>query len=142
MSDTYQGECFCVEVKFEVSGTPASEGYCHCNDCRNWSAAPFIAFSLWAADAVKFTSGEASVGSYSKSGRSVRKFCTVCGANLMAALPGMNLIDVFPSQIEGFQPAPTLHISYAGKVMPVVDGLPKYSDLPAEIGGSGDLLPE
>ncbi|MFP6687980.1 MAG: GFA family protein [Alphaproteobacteria bacterium] len=59
MSDTYQGGCFCGEVKFEVSGTPASEDYCHCNDCRNWSAAPFTTFSLWATDAVKFTSGEA-----------------------------------------------------------------------------------
>ena len=73
MSDTYKGACFCGEVAFEVSGAPVAEGYCHCNDCRNWSAAPFVAFSLWPTGAVTFTKGEANVGSYSKTERSVRK---------------------------------------------------------------------
>ena len=142
MSDTYKGECFCGEVAFEVSGTPVAEGYCHCNDCRSWSAAPFVALSLWPTGAVTFTKGEASVGSYAKTERSVRKFCTVCVGNLMIDQPGRNVIDVFPSQMKDFQRTPTMHVAYASKVMPVVDGLPKFADVPAEYGGSGDLLPE
>jgi len=142
MSNTYKGGCFCGEVAFEVSGAPVAEGYCHCNDCRNWAAAPFIAFSLWAPDAVRITKGEASVGSYSKTERSERKFCTSCGGHLMNAHPGMKMVDVYPSQMEGFEPAPTLHVGYGEKVMSVVDGLPKFADVPAEFGGSGDLLPE
>ena len=142
MSSTYTGGCFCGEVAFEVLGTPLAEGYCHCSDCRNWSAAAFIAFSLWAPDAVKVTGGETSIASYSKSERSVRKYCTVCGGHLMTAHPGMNLVSVYPSQVAGFETTPTLHVGYGEKVMSIVDGLPKYADVPAEFGGSGDLLPE
>lgn len=140
MSEMYKGGCFCGAVAFEVSGTPVAQGYCHCGDCRSWSAAPFIAFSLWAPDAVQITKGETSVGSFSKTENSERKFCISCGGHLMNAHPGMNLVDVYPSQMEGFEPTPTLHVGYGEKVMSIVDGLPKYADVPAEFGGSGDLL--
>ena len=142
MSDTYKGGCFCGEVAFEVSGEPVAEGYCHCNDCRTWSAAPFIAFTLWPPEAVKIIAGEDSVSSFSKSDRSERKFCTACGGHLMNAHPGMNLVDVYPSQMNGFNHTPTLHVAYGEKVVAVKDGLPKFADVPAEFGGSGDLLAE
>jgi hypothetical protein len=142
MSGIYKGGCFCGAVAFEVSGTPVAEGYCHCADCRNWAAAPFIAFTLWAPDAVRITKGEGRLASYSKSEKSARKFCTSCGGHLMTAHPNMNLVSVYPSQIEAFKPAPTVHVAYSEKVMPVPDGLPKFADVPAEYGGSGEMLAE
>jgi hypothetical protein len=36
----YSGLCFCGAVQFSVSGEPAAMGYCHCDSCRRWSAAP------------------------------------------------------------------------------------------------------
>ena len=44
---SYAGQCFCGEVRFTVTGEPAVMGYCHCESCRLWSAAPLSAFSLW-----------------------------------------------------------------------------------------------
>jgi hypothetical protein len=37
---------------------------------------------------------------------------------------------------------PQLHVHYAEKVMAIRDGLPKMKDVPKEMGGSGDTLPE
>ncbi len=33
-------------------------GYCHCSPCRQWSAAPVSAFTMWAPSAVSIVSGE------------------------------------------------------------------------------------
>ncbi len=142
MSGISKGGCFCGKVAFEVSGTPVAEGYCHCADCRNWAAAPLTAFTLWAPDAVKITGGEARLASFAKSEKSERKFCAACGGHLMTAHPHMNMVSVYPSQIADFKPAPTLHVAYAEKVVSVTDGLPKFADVPAEYGGSGDMLAE
>jgi hypothetical protein len=90
---THQGHCFCGAVEIEVNGAPEAMGYCHCNACRSWSAAPVNAFSLWK-----------------------------------------------PKTSVAFTPA--LHVNYAETVLPIRDGLPKLKDFPAEMGGSGTVLPE
>ncbi len=142
MGDIYKGSCFCGEVEFEVTGTPAVMGYCHCKDCTTWSAAPINAFSLWAPDNVRITKGEASVGTFNKTEISYRKFCKVCGGHLMTDHPGMKLVDVYASVLQGFTHAPTLHVHYGNKMVSLKDGLPKFKDLPADFGGSGEMLPE
>src|SRR5262249_34498151 len=53
------GNCFCGEVKFEVTGSPAAMGYCHCESCRQWSAGPVNAFTLWDPKSLKITHGAA-----------------------------------------------------------------------------------
>ncbi len=35
-----------------------------------------------------------------------------------------------------------VHVNYAETVLPMKDGLPKFKDFPAEMGGSGENLPE
>lgn len=142
MSDSYKGACFCGAVEFEATGAPAVIGYCHCDDCKAWSGAPINAFSLWAPDNVRITKGEASVGAFNKTENSYRKFCKVCGGHLMTDHPGMKLVDVYASVIQGFSHEPTLHVHYGNKMVSVKDGLPKFKDLPTDFGGSGEMLPE
>jgi hypothetical protein len=38
--------------------------------------------------------------------------------------------------------APQAHVNYAETVLPMRDGLPKLKDLPAKLGGSGEVIPE
>lgn len=142
MSDTYKGTCFCGEIEFEVSGTPAVMGYCHCADCAGWAAAPINAFSLWPMGSARITKGEASVGTFSKSEASIRKFCKACGGHLMTDHPGMKLVDVYPNAVPDLTHVPEVHVHYANKTVSVKDGLPKFRDMPADFGGSGDMLPE
>jgi hypothetical protein len=61
---SYVGSCFCGAVHFTVTGTPVSMGYCHCNSCRHWSAAPVNAFTLWQPENVRITRGEENIGRY------------------------------------------------------------------------------
>jgi predicted GNAT family acetyltransferase len=138
----YKASCFCGSVEIEVTGTPVFAGYCHCGDCQAWSAAPINAFSLWKSDDVRITKGEADIGTFHKTENSYRKFCKICGGHLMTDHPRMRLIDVYANLLQGYTHAPTLHANYGSKTVTVKDGLPKYRDLPAELGGSGETLPD
>ena len=144
MSDanSYTGKCFCGAVELTVTGGPVAMGYCHCGACRAWSAGPVNAFSLWPPEAVRVTRGADQVGSYQKTGTSVRKWCTTCGGHLLTEHPLWGVTDVFAAVIPELPFKAALHVNYASTVLPMRDGLPKQQDFPAEMGGSGVLLPE
>ena len=142
MASQHKGKCFCGEVAIEVAGEPEGMGYCHCESCRSWSGGPVNAFSLWKPDAVKVTKGQGSLATYAKTPGSERKFCTKCGGHVMTNHPGLGLVDVFAATIPTLKFAPGLHVNYAETVLPMKDGLPKLKDFPAELGGSGVILPE
>jgi hypothetical protein len=139
---THQGQCFCGSVTIEVTGTPEGMGYCHCQSCRSWSAAPVNAFTLWKTDAVRVTAGADKLGSFQKTPRSQRQYCTRCGGHVMTAHPAWGLIDVYSATIPSLKFIPGVHVNYAETVLPMRDGLPKLRDFPAELGGSGEAIKE
>jgi len=139
---TYQGECFCGSVKIEASGEPEGMGYCHCSSCRSWSGGPVNALTLWKPDAVKVTSGSNDLATFQKTEFSQRQYCAKCGGHLMTNHPTIGLVDVFAATIPDLDFKPGVHLNYAETVLPMRDGLPKLKDFPAEIGGSGESVPE
>jgi hypothetical protein len=142
MSSVTKGQCFCGAVQLEVSGQPTAMGYCHCESCRQWSAGPVNAFTLWPPDAVKVTRGAEQIGSYNKTPGSTRKWCKKCGGHLMTDHPGMKLVDVYAAIIPALKFEPGVHVHYRETVLHIHDGKPKLKDMPAEMGGSGQSLPE
>jgi hypothetical protein len=138
----YKGRCFCGAVEVRVTGSPAAMGYCHCTSCRQWSAAPVNAFTLWPPKAVAVTKGADQVGAFSKTERSIRKYCKACGGHLMTEHPLWQLIDVYAATIPELPFAPQLHVNYGETVLPMRDGLPKQRDVPKEMGGTGSIVPE
>ena len=138
----YRGQCFCGEVQFTVTGTPAGMGYCHCESCRSWSAGPVNAFSLWKPDQVKVTKGADKIGTFHKTDTSHRQWCTVCGGHIMTDHPPFGLIDVYAATIPTYRHDPKVHVNYGDTVLHIKDGLPKFKDFPKEMGGSGEMLPE
>lgn len=139
---TYKGSCFCGAVEFTVTGDPAAMGYCHCNDCRHWSAGPVNGFSLWKPDALKITKGENNIGTYNKTPNSYRKWCKTCGGHVFTDHPPMGLFDVYASVLPDLPFKPALHVFYGDTVLRIKDGLPKWKDVPKEMGGSGQSLPD
>jgi hypothetical protein len=137
-----RGSCFCGAVQLRLTGEPAAMGYCHCTSCREWSAGPVNAFTLWPPQAVSIVRGKEHIGSFSKTPRSIRKWCTVCGGHLFTEHPEWGLIDVYAATIPTFPFQPGVHVNYAQTVLPIHDGLPKQKDYPKEMGGSGELLAE
>lgn len=139
---TYKGSCFCGAVQLAVTGAPEAMGFCHCDDCRSWAAAPVNAFSLWKPEAVKVTKGADQVGVYHKTERSHRKFCKSCGGHLFSEHPQWKLVDVYAAVIPELRHEAGVHVHYQHTVLRMRDGLPKMKDLPKEMGGSGETLPE
>ena len=137
---TYNATCFCGAVELKLTGEPVFQGYCHCDSCKHWLGAPVNAATLWPTDAVQFTKGEELLGTFSKAPRSQRKHCTKCGSNVVNAHYDEGLVDVFASNIKAFPFEPTMHVHYAERLINMPDDLPKFSDLPSEFGGSGDLI--
>ena len=138
----YQGRCFCGAVELRVTGKPAAMGYCHCISCREWSAGPVNAFTLWPPSAVTVTRGAASLGVYKKTENSIRKWCKACGGHVLTEHPNFGLVDVYAATIPALSFEPMLHVNYGETVLRMHDGLPKQRDFPAEMGGSGTLLAE
>jgi hypothetical protein len=144
MSDqkSYSGRCFCGAVEIVATGEPVAMGYCHCASCRHWSAGPVNAFTLWQPQAVRVIKGGEHVEGYQKSDTSVRKFCELCGGHLYTEHPTWGVTDVYAALLPDLDYTPALHVNYQESVLRIRDGLPKYKDMPAEMGGSGDTLPE
>lgn len=139
---SYDGACFCGAVRVRATGAPFAMGYCHCKDCRAWSASPVNAFTLWQPEAVEVTAGREFLGTYKGSEASHRQYCTKCGGHVMAAHPPANFVDVYSAVLPGLKFQPGLHVNYESAVLRIKDGLPKLKDFPAEMGGSGETLPE
>jgi hypothetical protein len=139
---TYAGKCFCGAVELSVSGEPAAMGYCHCSSCREWSAGPVNAFTLWSRDSVAISKGAENIGSYSKTPQSIRKWCKTCGGHVLTDHPSWGVTDVYAAVIPKLAFKPGVHVHYQESVLHLRDGLPKQKDMPKEMGGSGTLLPE
>ena len=138
----YKGGCFCGAVQLSVTGEPAAMGYCHCESCRSWAAAPVNAFTLWTPEAVQVTRGADQIGAFQKTARSLRKWCKACGGHLFTEHPLWGLIDVYAASIPDFPFHAGVHVNYQETRLRMRDGLPKMKDLPSEMGGSGVSLPE
>jgi hypothetical protein len=142
MADTHNGACFCGAVEVTVTGSPEAMGFCHCESCRSWSAAPVNAFVLWKADQVQVTKGADQLGTFHKTEMSHRQFCRTCGGHVMTAHPPLGMVDVYSATVPSVKFTPQLHVFYSESVLPMRDGLPKMKDFPAEFGGSGEMMPE
>jgi hypothetical protein len=148
-SESYAGHCFCGAVGFTLSGAPEVMAYCHCDSCRHWSGGQVAAFTLWKPDAFKVTKGVDHIGAFDKlaatnngAGTSNRKWCKCCGGHIYTDHPTMGVVDVPAVLVVGLDFRPEFHVHYQETVHQMKDGLPKFRDLPAEAGGSGDMLSE
>ena len=148
-SDNYKGRCFCGAVEFSLTGAPEIMAYCHCGSCRQWSAGPVNAFTLWQPDSFKVTKGADNIDEYdrtaateNKAGFSNRKWCKVCGGHVYIDHPPAGLVDIPAVLVEGLNFQPAFHVHYQETVHRMHDGLPKFKDLPEPAGGSGEEMPE
>ncbi len=142
IDNPYTAKCFCGQVELEVSGAPIFQGFCHCDSCRSWLGAPVHAATLWPTEKVTIVKGEEKLATYKKTERSQRKHCTNCGGHVINSHPDEGFVDVMAPIIKDFPFEPTMHVHYGERILSMPDGLPKYKDVPAEFGGTGDLIKE
>jgi hypothetical protein len=116
--------------------------YCHCKNCRSWSAGPVNAFTLWKPEQVRVTRRDDEIGEYRANDQSHRQWCKACGGHLLTNHPSWGLVDVYAATIASLPFTPGVHVNYESTVLPMKDGLPKLKDFPAEFGGSGEAMAE
>ncbi len=139
---TCKGSCFCGAVQLTVRGTPEAMGYCHCESCRHWSAAPVNAFTLWKPEAVTINRGADNMGTYRKTPQSLRRWCRTCGGHVLTEHPELGLVDVYAAILPDLPFEPGVHVHYQESVLSIRDGVTKLRDVPAELGGSGESMRE
>ena len=100
------------------------------------------AFTLSKKENVRITKGEEFLGRFTSSDISKRGYCTKCGGHILVEHPTLGLMDVRIGALRGFPFKPKVHLNYAEPILPMKDGLLQLKDFPAEIGGSGQTMPE
>ena len=136
------GQLFFGAVEFTVTGAPDAMGYCHCTSCRQWSAGPVNAFTLWKPDAIQVTRDADNIDTYNKTPQSYHKWYKTFGGHLFTEHPCLGLTDVYAAVIPELAYTPGVHINYQDAVLHIRDGLPKLKNVPKEFGGSGINMTE
>jgi hypothetical protein len=52
----------------------------------------------------------------------------------------LGLIDVYAAIIRTYPFKANVHVNYQESVLPMHDGLPKFRDVPKEMGGTGEMV--
>ena len=144
---TYEGGCFCGAVRIAVRGRPVAAGLCHCESCRRWHSAPVNAWALWPDAAVEVTGGGEELLEFNRQGGdgpSGRSSCRRCGGAVFNRKPHFGMTVVYAMTLADSELAfePTFHCYYGEGVLHLADGLPKFADLPENLGGTGERLDE
>ncbi|RXW17087.1 hypothetical protein EST38_g8760 [Candolleomyces aberdarensis] len=103
---SYQGECLCGAVAFELQGEPFHYVICHCKNCKQAGGGAFMANAFFKPQHVTVTKGKDSVKTYSdnktKSGNAIsRSFCSNCGSSLFIGPAAGNITIVQASNVNG-----------------------------------------
>ena len=131
-----EAKCWCGAVRLELRGEPAVQFYCHCDDCQTVHGAAYVGVALYPADAVQVTQGERTRATYKTL---PRERCARCGTQMLGHVQGQPLIGVKGNLLPAGKFKPAFHIRCKYALLPVVDALPHYDDLPREFGGDGRL---
>jgi hypothetical protein len=142
LSVRHEGSCFCGAVGIQAFGEPIDMGFCHCQSCRTYSGATYVAFAVWPAELVEVVRGQELLGGFNKAETSHRTFCTRCGGHLFLEHPHLGVVDIRAAVLASLPLRPRVHLNYDEAVVAVSDDLPKFRDMPVEIGGSGELVPD
>jgi len=119
MTDVFEGQCQCGDVRYRVSGTAATLFACHCTECQRQSASAF-GMALWikAAD-IELLSGEPKEWIRITPGgkRMACRFCPTCGTRLFHQMLGQaGIVSIKPGTLDNTKGlAPVAHIWTASR---------------------------
>lgn len=146
-----KASCLCGACQVETVGEPKWVANCHCSQCRRALSASYGCLAGFDPVSVKVTQGEENLVSYT-TGKEERFSCKICGSKVYAHLHHLNHKAIYndnftspnhgPDGKIGSVFAPMLHIYYTSGNTNVLDGLPKFVDLPQAFGGSGKQVDE
>ncbi|TCL08945.1 glutathione-dependent formaldehyde-activating enzyme [Shimia isoporae] len=128
----YHVTCDCGAVGMSLTGEPRVRGHCHCQACRTLLNTPYHSVNAWMPEQVRITSGEADLIDFQHPYLKMRKiYCGKCGEVMFNTnamdwrvvsqhLMAKNNDGILPDELKSLS-----HFHYGGRVIDVVDDLPK-----------------
>lgn len=86
------GSCLCGTVAYEVDAEPGPIIHCHCETCRKAHGSAFSSLMGVRRAAFRWTRGESALSAFESSPGKLRRFCTVCGSQIVAERAGQPTI--------------------------------------------------
>src|SRR5947209_18841331 len=127
------GGCMCGGVRFEVTESLVSAGYCHCTRCQRRTGTAASVSGRIAPGSLRITAGEELVRSYRPDDGFAKEFCSACGSALWSRHPEDP--DVVAVRLGAFDRDPGIRPSYRQYVADAApwepipdDGLPRHPE--------------
>lgn len=128
------GRCACGAVRFEVTESFSSAGYCHCHRCQRRSGVPWSFNGLVEASGFELVAGAEELSTWQpEGGGRTKSFCWRCGGHVFGGDPAAGeLIAVRFGALEGdpeIEPSWRAWVSSAPDWYPIpADGLQRYAE--------------
>src|SRR4051794_20419053 len=124
----------CGGVRYEISETLVSAGYCHCTRCQRRTGGAASAQARVAPGSMRIVEGEELVRAWSPGGGGFSKaFCSVCGSQLWSeSADDPEIRSVRLGSFDGdpgIRPSTRQFTDYAAAWEPIPDdGLPRHPE--------------
>ncbi|MDD1794487.1 GFA family protein [Enterovibrio makurazakiensis] len=116
-----KGSCLCGEVQYEVDTLSSPIMHCSCKTCRKAHSAAFNTCAAVKPEDFRWLKGEDKLSQFESSPGKLRKFCSVCGSQLISTKEGMPVhvlrvasLDDDPQQTPAFRIWKSDEVSWLG----------------------------
>ncbi|MFZ0603517.1 MAG: GFA family protein [Roseiarcus sp.] len=90
---TFEGGCYCGQVRYAAEGAPVLRAQCHCRQCQYFSGGAPNLFMLMPPKGFRYVSGAPKSFTRSDLEQAVtREFCEHCGTHLTTRRPGLPFV--------------------------------------------------
>lgn len=83
-----KGSCLCGAVEYEVDQLDMPIMHCHCRTCRKAHAAASAPSAGVMREHFRWLKGQEKLAAFASSPGKIRRFCSVCGTQLLAERQG------------------------------------------------------
>ena len=127
------GGCLCGAVRFEVTESLVSAGYCHCTRCQRRTGTAASAQARIAPGSLRILSGDELIRAYEPPNGFAKHFCSACGSALWSrSREDPEIVSVRLGAFDGdpgIRPSARTFVAYAAPWEPIPDdGLPRYPE--------------
>jgi hypothetical protein len=127
------GGCLCGAVRFEVSESLVSSGYCHCTRCQRRTGTAASPGARIAPGSLRVLSGEELIRAYEPEDGFAKVFCSSCGSSLWSrSQKDSEVISIRLGAFDhdpGIRPTYRQFVAYAAPWEPIPDdGLERFPE--------------
>jgi ADP-ribosyl-[dinitrogen reductase] hydrolase len=125
------GSCLCGSVRYEVERLDAPIRVCHCRSCRKAHASAFNVSAKVAREHFHWIAGEDKLTCYESSPGKFRRFCSICGSQIVAEYPDKRYVTLRVATLDDdpeARPSQHMWLSHAVPWAEPGNAIPAYEE--------------